>query len=474
MRRLPLQQATPGAAARSKDLAMVSRVCVDWSRRRSVRAGLASALCAVAGLGACTASSEEVRPPSDALYFPTGLAMSPDEGVLFVVSANSDLRYDSGTVLAVDLEEVDRVVTAFRQTGTPDPACQLDLESPGAIECEARPFLVASAGVRIGNFTSAIGVQDKGGGDLRLLVPVRGDPSVTWIEWSGADRRMDCGGGQGFALCGDDHRLTRLRDDRDLPELPGEPYAIEVDSAAGLALVTHLSSSSVTLVDTPAAGTPVLADAMSGLFGGATAARGTTGVAGRMAGDGNIFYVQSRTEDRIQMMTVAREGVRLPYLVPSSYFFLNGIGGAGGTGGDSRGVAFDGSGERAFMINRSPPTLMVFDTSLDATGVPRNRLVGATDICREGSGLVVADGGAGQRAFVTCFASGEVYVVDPRGAVTVEAITSVGRGPFAAAAAASRQLLFVSTFFDDSIAVLDLDPASPTLYRVVMRIGVRP
>jgi DNA-binding beta-propeller fold protein YncE len=125
------------------------------------------------------------------------------------------------------------------------------------------------------------------------------------------------------------------------------------------------------------------------------------------------------------------------------------------------------------MINRSPPSLMVYDTSLTTAGVPTNRLVGVSDVCREASGLAVADGGAGERAFVSCFLSGEVYVIDPRGASAVEAVISVGRAPFAMVAAESRQLLFVSTFLEESIAVIDLDPTSSTFYRVVMRIGVR-
>jgi DNA-binding beta-propeller fold protein YncE len=330
--------------------------------------------------------------------------------------------------------------------------------------------------VRIGNFASALGVQDKGSGNLRVLVPVRGDPSVTWIEYDAASHLMSCGGGQGFELCDDEHRLTRMREDEDLPELADEPYGIYVDSVSQVAVVTHLASGTVSLVDTPATGTPVLADALGGLFAGnpnSLTRPGATGVAGRLDGDGNIFYVQSRTEDRIQMLTIAREAGSVPFLVPSSYFFLNGVGGVGGKSSDGRGVSFDATGDRAYMINRSPPSLMVFDTSLDTTGVPKNQLLGASDVCREASSLTIADGGLGERAFVSCFLSGEVYVIDPRGASSVEDVISVGRAPFAMVAAESRQLLFVSTFLEDSIAVIDLDPNSSTYYRVVARIGVR-
>ncbi|HUQ07680.1 MAG TPA: hypothetical protein VM261_34535 [Kofleriaceae bacterium] len=422
-------------------------------------------------LAACTASSEDVRPPEGELFYPTGLAMSPDDRVLFTLSANSDLRYDSGTITAIDVEQVHDAVLA-RRAGTTHDACVDDLDTPGAIECNEAPFMIGGAGVRIGNFASALAVQDKGNGNLRVLVPVRGDPSVTWAEWDGAE--LSCGGGQGFELCDDEHRLTRMREDEDLPEMAEEPYGIYVDSVSQVAFVTHLSSGTVSLVDSPSAGTPVLADALGGLFAGNGNARpGGTGIAGRAAGDRNIVYVQSRTEDRIQMLTVARQDGGLPFLVPSTYFFLNGVGGAGGASSDSRGVAFDATGDRAYMINRSPPSLMIYDTSLDVGGVPRNRLQGVSDVCREASSLAVANGGIGERAFVSCFQTGEVYVIDPSGASNVEEVISVGRAPFAMTAAESRQLLFVSTFLEDSIAVIDLDPTSPTFYRVVMRIGVR-
>ena len=45
-----------------------------------------------------TASANDVRPPSDAIFFPTGMAVAPDDSVLFVAEANSELRYDSGAV----------------------------------------------------------------------------------------------------------------------------------------------------------------------------------------------------------------------------------------------------------------------------------------------------------------------------------------------------------------------------------------
>ena len=173
-------------------------------------------------------------------------------------------------------------------------------------------------------------------------------------------------------------------------------------------------------------------------------------------------------------MTVARPADDLPFLVSNGFFFLNGVGGGsdvGGTSEDSRGIVFGSDGDRAYLVNRTPPSLQVFDTSLGRDGVPQNRLIGSTDICRKATAVVIAETGAGDRAYVTCYATGELYSIDPRGATSVEATTLVGRGPIASAVAPSRRLLLIANFLDNSIAVVDIDPISPSAYHVVLRIG---
>jgi YVTN family beta-propeller protein len=85
------------------------------------------------------------------------------------------------------------------------------------------------------------------------------------------------------------------------------------------------------------------------------------------------------------------------------------------------------------------------------------------------------DSGDGDRAYVTCFQDGQLYVVDPRGLSTVEDIITVGRGPFSVVASPSRKKVYVTNFLEDTIAVIDTSPTSPFYNRVVLRIGdVRP
>jgi DNA-binding beta-propeller fold protein YncE len=440
-------------------------------------------------LTACTASAEEVAPKQRNLFFPTGVAVSPDDSKLFVTNANSELRYDSGSIGVIDLALVDQIaadwsvgknIPANDPSTTNDerddpsqPDCVQDPDHGETLICEEARFFAPNSGARIGNFATSIGVQDTGGGNLRLVIPTRGDPSVAWVDWDG--QKLSCNAnGQGFELCDDTHRLSYVHNDPNLAVLPEEPFNVFVDSAGEFAMVSHLTTGNVTLINSPIGGSASIADIAIGVFAPdpLTGLRGSTGIAGRPNPGGDIVYVGSRTEDRIQTFTVGRpvNGAD-PFMVPGNFFFLDSVGGNAGSSADTRGMAFSSDGNRMYLINREPPSLQVYDTSLKPTGFPANTGVGATDICRQASTLTTFDTGDGDRIYITCFSDGQVYVVDPRGLASVEDILTVGRGPYAIAVAPTRKKVYVTDFLEDTIAVIDVAPGSPTRNRVVLRIG---
>jgi DNA-binding beta-propeller fold protein YncE len=192
--------------------------------------------------------------------------------------------------------------------------------------------------------------------------------------------------------------------------------------------------------------------------------------------DDDIVYIGSRSEDRIQMITVGRPvNSAPPFIVPGNWFFLDSVGGNAGSSTDTRGMKFSPTGGRMYLLNRNPPSIQVFDTSPGPTGFPQNKPVGASDVCRQASTLVVQDSGDGERVYLTCFQDGQIYVVDPRGETSVEDIITIGRGPYAVVGAANRKRLYVTNFLEDTVAVVDVAPDSPTRNRVVLRIGqIRP
>lgn len=456
MRITASRQATPRRPVGSNLVAMIPGL------RRAAPALLVLA-------AACTASESEVRPPLDTLLFPTAVAVSPDDSVAFIVTGNSDLAFDSGTVQVLDLDVVAATVRAWTGSGTVADGCKASVEQPETLDCGEAPYLLENAAVRIGNFASAVGVQELGGGRLRLLVPVRGDPSLTWMEWDPVGKRLECSGSQGFALCDDSHRLTRLEGDSSLPAIPDEPYGIYVDSMSEFAMVSHFTFGTMSLIDSPRSGPPVLVDAVA-----TGISAGLSGIAGRKPGPDNMVYLQSRANDRVFLMTVARPSGETPFLVSNGFFVQNAIGSGdslGGSSDDSRGIVFSQGGDRAYMVNRRPPSLQVLDTSIGIDGVPKNQLIASADICRKATSVSVADTSAGDRAYVTCYATGELYTIDPRGASMVEATTLVGRGPISSAVVPSKRLLLIANFLDNAVAVVDIDPTSPTAYHVVARIG---
>ncbi|HEU0037347.1 MAG TPA: hypothetical protein VFQ53_42345 [Kofleriaceae bacterium] len=432
---------------------------------------LASAL-----LAACTASAEEVRPPANELFFPTGAAIAPDESFLFVANANSELRYDSGSISVLDTTRIDQVVADWVTSGViPGEAdCAQDIDFTETLVCDESSFISDQAGVRIGNFATDVAVQDRDNGALRLIIPTRGDPSIAWVDWTGSELTCNASGGS-YALCDDAHRLSFISTAPDLA-VPEEPFGVFADSAGQFAMVTHLTTGAITLIDSPKDGPALVTDVASGVFlpDQNTGLRGATGVAGRTPqSPEDIVYVGSRSDNRIQTFTVGRppNGAG-PYMLQGEFFFLDAAGGNSGESRDTRGMAFSPTGDRLYLVNRRPPTLQIYDTSTGATGHPLNIPTAVVDMCRQASTVAVADAGDGERAYVTCFQDGQIYIVDPRGSAQTEDILLVGRGPYSVVAAPNfRKKLYVTNFLEDTISVIDIDPNSSRRHRVVLRIG---
>lgn len=430
-------------------------------------------LCLVFAVG-CTASSDSALPPDDDLFFPTAIGISPDETALFVVNANSDLRYNSGTLSVLDLDQVDRVIESWIGAGHEKAAdCEQDPEHRETLICGEAQFIRPDAGARFGNFATTIAVQDTGGGHARLIIPTRGDPSITWMDWDGS--RVHCNDDdESFALCDETHRLTAIHDDPDLGTIPAEPFDVAVSSTQDFAIVTHHTTGAITLVDSPKGGNATIADVTSGLFDyDANGNIGASGAAIRSAPDSDpVAYVGSLHENRIQTLTVARPINDAPrFLVPGPYFFLDGVGENAGLSSDTRGMAFDAAGDRFYTLNRYPPSVQMIDTSVGETGVIRNSLLDAEDICRSAGRLALVPTEEGDTIYVSCFQDGQVYVVDATRTLWATDIITVGRGPYDLVAARGRGRVYVTNFLEETISVIDTEVGSPTRNRVVLKIA---
>ncbi|MEO8213355.1 MAG: hypothetical protein ABI560_09185, partial [Myxococcales bacterium] len=174
----------------------------------------------------CSLHQEGVRPPDNRIFFPGGAIIeSAGPGLgkwLYVVNSNSDLRYNAGTVVAVDLAKV-RADYQDAQGSPPSQAGQAgQAELPGnsitwsscpadsrwvppanvaaadrccwdtldssILNCDEQLYVRPESSVRIGNFGGRPVMQQllpaakDQAARRRLFVPVRGDASIGMLE----------------------------------------------------------------------------------------------------------------------------------------------------------------------------------------------------------------------------------------------------------------------------------------------------
>jgi len=123
---------------------------------------------------ACKLNQQGVAPPRDRIAFPASALVDPDGRWLYVANSNSDLRYNNGTLVAVDLHAVtrDRFGDAaahvpaptwqvcqgpdrVRVASDPDPCCW-DLLDHTILNCDERLYIPAASTVEIGSFSAGM------------------------------------------------------------------------------------------------------------------------------------------------------------------------------------------------------------------------------------------------------------------------------------------------------------------------------
>jgi hypothetical protein len=369
-----------------------------------------------------------------------------------------------------------------------DPTHPELLYCPSTVDGQ-RASYVTPAAAQIGNFGSAIRVQTLNGGGLRLFTTVRGDPSVTWLDYTPGGDSLACGGEGDFPRCDEGHRMSVFRDDESLPDLDKEPFTIAIDDLREHAVVTHLTTGDLSLVRAPRdpAQAPRLEDKLTGLWAlNSQNLISAVGAAPRLPGDpSDLFYVTSRSEARINVVravdTVGADGEKSARLVRADSFFYAPSPAGNGIDGAARGITFSKDGGRAYVANRLPSSLMIFDTSLDERSVPRNQLLNEVPLCPHLFVTQVLTGGPDAiavdermleptRAYVSCFDIGEIWVVDAERGL-LEARIPVGRGPDSVVIDHTHDLAYVGNYGDDTISVIDLDASHPTYHHTVLQLG---
>jgi hypothetical protein len=520
---------------------------------------LAILVAAGAWLSACGLNQAGVDPPRDTIAFPASAIMDNSGQWLFVTNSNADLRYNDGTLMALSLERaaVDRVpgsnpkacadsaecdaplscidgvcnwencprVSYPNPRSDPAHFCCWDALDRNILNCDERAYVGpdddignGNGNVRIGSFAAAMVLQHRqcptttdpacaalcdpnAGGNDRLLLGVRGDTSLTFVDVEKfpppmPDKpdepqppprppQLTCSGESGeFVVCDEDHRISRTGSALAAPgpeemppevSLPDEPYALALDDANGLLYVGHLTGNTsrpfsggfslfdvMPFGDAPL-GTPRLISPFSTPFPpNSVGAVGITSLKSfKPSGSVTNIYATSRFVPQVAPLGVtavcpqAGGTVREIAAFPNGAYYSSPLGGT-----ETRGIEF--VGDRTFVLQRSPPALISFLNPYTPTEV--------LETCGSPTFLSQYFNGLETRLFVTCSSDGEIYVFDPTVPRLVQTF-NVGRGPAGLVFDEAREVAYSVNFGDNGVAVIDLDPDSPTEYHVIQRLG---
>ncbi len=436
----------------------------------------------IVGAFACS-SSESPEPDPDRFRQPTGAVLSPDGNVLFVANGNLDLLESGSTIVIVDLDElhtsIDRV-----SNGDRDDRCERDGES--VIRCGESAFIDADRTVVVGTGTTNVVVDRPGDpARYRLLVPLRSDAELAWIEviGSGDELRLECGQ-TSDRRCDRSHMVARAANGT---HIPSQPARMAVDTYGfRLAYLPHLVDGTISLFRLDGEIGPELVDVRNEFYrpdpyqvlnlagGFAVAQRAcTTDSAPAPSRDCTrpYLYTTERFWPGIRTFTVAPG---FGAIIPGSEVALLGLNPELAEGRPYTGdLVFEDPlvGDRLLVVHTTPPGLSRVDTSIDENGSSRNDVMATISLCNDPNLIVVhASPSSEALAFVSCFAADAVAVVELARFDVVKTL-AVGDGPNEMVVDSARSVLYVVNTRESSLSIVGLDAARPDYLSERARVG---
>jgi DNA-binding beta-propeller fold protein YncE len=489
---------------------------------------------------ACGLNQEGVPPPRDHISFPGSALVDPGNDWLYVINSNSDLRYNNGTLVSVNLKAaaVDRAgqwelcpaADYIRPTNDQSPSCCWDFLDHSILNCDERNYVAPDSTIEIGSFASAMvfqpfdEIQDANHcgnpaypnkvnpgasrhqctadcaadrhGTGRLYMGVRGNSTLTYADLDydvdGAGNRLphfSCmkPPAEGQA-CTVTQTLGSTNGDMAIEPIavPDEPYTLALDRDRDFLYVGHLKGD-ISHADTGGVSLFDVHNAKDGVdptFIGPSQAffppdiNGLFGVTSLTLHNGSVYATSRYGNSATNLVTTTPAdtscaAVTTPdnsfMVLPGSDTFVTPL-----VGVEIRGIQFPPDMNRAFLLQRVPPAVVGFDIANGAGGLFGNVPSDVVEMCQAPTFLQQAGEGADARLYITCFESGQVYVVDPF-VPRLTNVIEVGRGPaglaFAPPGPDGERLAYVVGFSANNISVVDLTPGSPTEFHVIQRIG---
>ena len=413
----------------------------------------------LASAAGCNLDHPGEAPELGKLYFPTAVAISAGQQghparYLFVANSNFDLAYNAGSLQAFDLEALDERIAG----------------------CDAEPCTIPNADllrgeVRIGSYATGITVSATGD---RIYVPTRSNSALTWIDLRpqrGDDGILDCGQG-GDLWCDNDHvrderTLTIDRGDEDEQRVavPVEPVGAitgpmsDFDSEAGdgehYVMVAYRIGAVSLYLDGPGRAVgPKLIGVLDG-------------IRERIAGiaydpvTAFAYLTSSDVSGVIQAKALDRIGVRYAgehsVIYDAGPVWLTGV----SFDRDTRDLDFDAESlpGKALVVARVPSSLIVAETEPDRGDLNWTTASAVVEVGSGASRVAVGRIGGNHKlfAFVSCFSSRELFVVDIRLGEPVAVVRGFS-GPFDLVLDRWRQRLYLADFRSSTIRIVDLRP----------------
>jgi hypothetical protein len=441
----------------------------------------------------------------------------------------------------------DHTLDYYQHLAEYNALCYRDRLDPTIVDCDESAFILQNSTVRVGNFAGAIRIAPDSSNPpdpqhRTLFVAVRGDPSVTRIDVHFPNSTTANPGtpmtqyappdisAPGVLQCvGDPRTLPALKMGNPAPipcdatflvqdyycqsqptctvgvnnngktQLPTEPFGMVIDSSdpsQRRLVVSHLATGQISVIAVDKAPSMALLSESSEFFPpDVTGRHGAFALAQQNPTDRHsLWYVTSSVNPLIATFRIADADV-VTVSAQSSFGLSNTF----ANGNDVRDFKFDNGGQRAFVTQNNPPSLMVLDTRVDDTegSQPHNIVTDVINVCQTPSHIGVrrfaVTGAPGTppylktKVIVVCFLSSQIMIVDPDRPGVDDTVFTGLSGPndiaFNFSDAGSSQPIadvglarhaYVTNYSESTIAIVDLEPNSLTENHVLARLGHPP
>lgn len=486
-------------------------------------------LVVISVISACASEESGIAPPRDGFYFPVSLALDPKRPFLYVVNSNADLKYNGATIEAIDLRllptdlsQIEAKVNAGEIDCRPGPSNPTIWECPENAADPNKSLILKTATLRIGNFPSDIvGTSD----GERLFIPVRGENYLLWVEVADIDgeqvdlrcnRECSSAGNQNCEQwnCDSDHQVSYSQERQ--RQLPTEPYgvylnevvAVHVDTNGlrrtcrdGLSdvsctcegqrlcqeelddrdccisppqedqlFVTHMSTGEISFFSYNSTEVKLI-DVKGGFFTNSGDIHGGFGLAAQTPGDSeSLIYASSRLNNVLPSFSI-RNNLRIIDGPKATISAIN-------PGSDVRGIAFGPGGQQLYLVDRLPQALVALDMAPQdhMLKAPKQEPIWTVEVCtdpsiiRLGKDPLHPEDMQSRLAYVVCFGSAQIFVVDTNIGKVVDQIP-VGKGPNSLVLDNVNQRAFIANFLENTVGIIDLNPIHKNYNRMVLRIG---